>query len=325
MMNMGRLCAIMVFLAFVLLSFSTPNLWAVDTIIQGKVAGIQGGRVKIAYEGPYAPNVGDPIEIGFKIGDDFISVEGKWKIVEVGPEFVWAEAQRADGGEPAVDYLVVIHTMNPLQRSDLQPSTKQGGEVEGSQGQGSKPPEDGSVLIYDTFDDNRNGWRIWENGMYYDAYFKNGVYIIETKNELLSNEVIKPSFNLPQKFRLEVKSTWEKGIHNERYGLLFGVDANNYYLFGVSGNGQAVVGMTQEGVGLPNPINWQLNAANIGDGNTSNHLRLDVKDNDITYYVNDRKIGTIRNTMITANWIVGIAVAAQQQVAFDDLKFTIIE
>lgn len=55
--------------------------------------------VKITYEWLYAPNVGDPIEIGIKISDDFIPSEGKWKILKVGTKFVWAETEGVGGGE----------------------------------------------------------------------------------------------------------------------------------------------------------------------------------------------------------------------------------
>ena len=52
-------------------------------IIEGEVVEIYQGRVKIKYSGDYAPTAGDSVQIGFKIDDDIIEVDGDWRIVEV--------------------------------------------------------------------------------------------------------------------------------------------------------------------------------------------------------------------------------------------------
>lgn len=101
------------------LSMTATSLMASENILQGKVAGIQGDKIKITYEGNYAPNVADPAEIGFKLGEDFIPVEGEWKIVEVSPEFALAKAEGSRVGTPAIDYLVIIHSKNPILRANL--------------------------------------------------------------------------------------------------------------------------------------------------------------------------------------------------------------
>ncbi|MBN2437034.1 MAG: SEL1-like repeat protein [Deltaproteobacteria bacterium] len=103
---------------FFMFSMVVP-LPAAEMTIQGKVVEVQGPKVKVEYAGEYAPNVGDPIEIGFKIGEDFIPVEGRWTIVEVGPKFVWASSEGPGAGTPAPDYLAVVHSKNPGTRSTL--------------------------------------------------------------------------------------------------------------------------------------------------------------------------------------------------------------
>ena len=84
-------------------------LIAVETEIQGQVQEVSGGRVKIAYQGNFIPNIGYPVDIGFKLDKNFIPGEGKWKIVEVNFECAWASA-RGKTGDPAVDYLVTIQS-----------------------------------------------------------------------------------------------------------------------------------------------------------------------------------------------------------------------
>lgn len=94
-------------------------LMAQAATIEGKVVEVQGNKVKIKYEGEFAPNAGDPCEIGFELGDDFAVVEGQWKIVEVGPDFAWAQVGGSGAGTPAPDYIVKISSPNPRERSAL--------------------------------------------------------------------------------------------------------------------------------------------------------------------------------------------------------------
>jgi len=91
------------------------------TTIKGTVVDVQGSKVKIEYNGEYAPSVGDPVEIGFEIGEDFAPVEGEWKIVEVNAQFAWAQAKGSGAGTPAIDYVAVMETQNPQDRADLTP------------------------------------------------------------------------------------------------------------------------------------------------------------------------------------------------------------
>ncbi|MFC1580142.1 SEL1-like repeat protein [Thermodesulfobacteriota bacterium] len=112
------LCWLM-FLFFILLVSSASALE-----IKGTVAGMEGKRVKIAYRSEFAPQKGDDVRIGFKLGEDFLAVEGEWKIVKVTRNFVWAESKSADAGTPEPDYLAIIHSENPVKRSDLDTKDK---------------------------------------------------------------------------------------------------------------------------------------------------------------------------------------------------------
>lgn len=95
---------IFIFLVF----FQIPvSVYAEDIIIRGKVVST-GSDIKIAYEGEFSPVKGDPVEIGFNIGDDFIPVEGQWKISKVEGQFAWAKALDSNHGDPSIGYLAVI-------------------------------------------------------------------------------------------------------------------------------------------------------------------------------------------------------------------------
>ncbi len=123
-------------------------LMAQAVTIKGKVVEVQGSRVKVQYGGDFAPNAGDPCEIGFELGGDFAVVEGQWKIVGVGPEFAWAQAEGAGAGTPAPDYIVKISTPNPRKRSALvkpeknkQPEKQRPATVKQPKATGVKQPE----------------------------------------------------------------------------------------------------------------------------------------------------------------------------------------
>ena len=99
-----------------ILFFTLP---ALATEIKGKVVDVEALRAKIAYESDFAPREGDKVQIGFEFGEDFIPVEGEWKIVKVNIDFLWAESKSADSGTPALNYLAIIQSGNPQKRSDL--------------------------------------------------------------------------------------------------------------------------------------------------------------------------------------------------------------
>lgn len=119
-MNRNRFIKIAVLLlGFFIFSGTTPWL-----AIEGKVVAIQGDKVKIKYEGKYAPRVGDKVSIGFRLDNEFVPVEGDWKVVDVNAEFFWAGAKGSGAGKPGLDYSAGVSTRNPQKRADLGPKQK---------------------------------------------------------------------------------------------------------------------------------------------------------------------------------------------------------
>ena len=182
----------------------------------------------------------------------------------------------------------------------------------------------GKVLFKESFGDNANGWAIWKPGTNYDAYLENGEYVIEPKIPSNAPEVMPMTFQRPENFDVEVSAIWKSGVTDHRYGLVLGIDADTYYTFGASGNGQAVVGINKGGAGegIPDPIGWKPKTAREGDGVSFNKLKIEVRGNKISYYVNDRFIGEIANAIIRDKWAIGVMVQDKQKVAFDDLVLT---
>ena len=95
--------------------------WAgAQTLIMGKVIEV-GSEVKVEYEGDYAPKKGDPAEIGFKSGEDFIPAKGTWTVVKVEAGFVLLKGNNTESNNVAVEYLVNVHSTEPVLRSSLVP------------------------------------------------------------------------------------------------------------------------------------------------------------------------------------------------------------
>jgi hypothetical protein len=184
-----------------------------------------------------------------------------------------------------------------------------------------EPTTAGKVLFKESFADNANGWAIWKPGTSYDAYLENAEYVIEPKVPRNATEVMPMTFQRPANFDVEVSTIWKSGVNDHRYGLVLGIDAETYYTFGASGNGQAVVGINKGGAGdgVPDPIGWKPKTAREGDGVSFNRLKIEVRGDKISYYVNDRLIGEVANAIIRDKWAIGVMVQDKQKVAFDDL------
>ena len=73
---------------------------------------------------------------------------------------------------------------------------------------------------------------------------------------------------------------------------------------------------------MPEPIAWKPGSARVGEGFSSNRIRIEVRGEKISYYVNDKHIGDILNSIILDKWAVGVMVQGKQEVAFDDLVLT---
>ncbi len=91
---------------------------AAETRIKGKVVAVDP-EIKIEYEGDYAPNEGDSVEIGFNLDGDFIPVEGTWEITKIGVRYVWTKATNADKADVAVGYHTKILSKSPKAREEL--------------------------------------------------------------------------------------------------------------------------------------------------------------------------------------------------------------
>ncbi|HOJ51846.1 MAG TPA: FlgO family outer membrane protein [Syntrophales bacterium] len=179
----------------------------------------------------------------------------------------------------------------------------------------------GKILFFEDFSSNKNNWAIYQNAPYYDTFFQDGRYIMETKNNRKSVEVIPLPSGLPVNYDVECVSIWLKGVNNSAYGLVLGESRESHYLFGVSGNGQSVIWVTENNMPKDDAMPWRAGTARFGDGRTvENRQRVEVRGNQLYYYVNDHFLTSIKS--IYPLKVVGVSVSHQQRVAFTMLKIT---
>ncbi len=180
--------------------------------------------------------------------------------------------------------------------------------------------EKSATLLAEEFDDARLGWRVWPQGEFYDAVFEGGSYVVRTKNEKCSHELIAPPFDALQDFALELRSVWRSGTQKSGYGLTLGLDGERYYTFGLSANGQSVVWDSDKDA--RDPSGWQVGTALLGDGSTANRQTVQVRGSRILYLVNGHPIVAFesRFPLSGRKWIVGVRVCDAQAVAFDQLR-----
>ncbi len=179
----------------------------------------------------------------------------------------------------------------------------------------------GRILFYDDFSSRKNGWPVYENGQFYNTAFRENRYVMETKNERNSTELIALPSGATENYDIELTSIWQKGVTGSAYGLGFGQDRENAYLFGISGNGQSVIWVTVNNVPVDDAMPWKVNAVTVSDGRlVENTQRVEVRGEYLSYYVNNVFMARIRNQFPLKSF--GVCVSRQQTVAFTRFKIT---
>jgi hypothetical protein len=126
-------------------------------------------------------------------------------------------------------------------------------------------------------------------------------------------------YNMPVNYNINFISKWDSGVIKNAYGLILGKDMNNYYGFGASGSGHSIVWHRKDGELVENPVNWTSNSIYVGDGKMTNRHKIEVRDNHVKYYANDRLISEFKMDIKIEDWILGFQVCGKQNITFSKL------
>jgi hypothetical protein len=128
-------------------------------------------------------------------------------------------------------------------------------------------------------------------------------------------------------FILEVEATQVSGPDNNIYGVIFryGLDANEFYAFLISGDGFYV--FTVDGANREEPeilVKWTESFA-IKQGEQTNRIKVAAIGGNIKYFVNDQFLGEVQDNRFSAG-VVGFFVGSLNeggvQVSFDNLMIS---
>ncbi|MCK5127723.1 MAG: hypothetical protein KAR42_15810 [candidate division Zixibacteria bacterium] len=145
------------------------------------------------------------------------------------------------------------------------------------------------VYLYDTFDDNINGW---PEGRFGGSAFGigGGKFVIS----MISPENLataKLSIKTGDDFTAETSLKKSDGDDTLPYGLIWGGKRNSYYTFLLNGDGMFSVARYHNNK-WTHLINWQESAV-IGMGNASNELLLQKSGKRLSFYINGELVGEI--------------------------------
>jgi len=107
--------------------------------------------------------------------------------------------------------------------------------------------------------------------------------------------------------------------------LFWGVDYENFYTFDVATNGYIKVSRLQNNRWL-SPVEWTLTDGIVNAGETPNRLRVVVRGNVATAFVNGQQVAQFRGQPPADGGLIGVYGAASETAAasydFDDLRIT---
>lgn len=129
-------------------------------------------------------------------------------------------------------------------------------------------------------------------------------------------------------FVVEADATQVSGPNNNTYGILFryGLDSDDFYVFVISGDGYyalAIDGAKRESPDML--VEWSRSSAILQGAQQTNHLKVVVIGDRISYYVNDQLLGETQNSNLstgTVGFFAGAIDEGNVQISFDNLKVT---
>lgn len=149
-----------------------------------------------------------------------------------------------------------------------------------------------------------------------------GYYLFESKKKDLWWFITQPvAINQDEDFKIECNARKIDGVNNYIYGLVWGVkDGDNFYYFGISGDGHFMV-LKKQGGQFTTIIPWSI-PNSINRGGSTNKLAIEKVGEQIKFFINDNFVGKAKFESLFGNG-VGFIVYDVQKIAFDDLVISV--
>lgn len=180
-----------------------------------------------------------------------------------------------------------------------------------------RPAPRGALLWEDDFSQKR--WEVYEDKDHHKGYVEEQYFILVEGEEYDFWTTAGETF---ADFILEIETQQRGGPDDNDYGVILRYqDDGNFYYFKISGDGYYTFGKLIDNE-LFDIIRWQESEA-IHLGSSRNNLRVEVVDENFSFYINDELVDTAIDSDF-AQGDVGVVAGTYQtsgvDIAFDDLK-----
>lgn len=151
----------------------------------------------------------------------------------------------------------------------------------------------GDVLYRENFENNRTGWARVANDNGIMDYDGGGYRILVRQPKLNFWSMSERSFG---DVRVEVDAIKLSGPDENRMGLMCRYQGGNYYFFVISSDGYYAIGKFIGGMTLLLLGQTEMQASDVIQAGTTNHLRADCIGNTLTFYINFTEVASTMDT-----------------------------
>jgi len=184
------------------------------------------------------------------------------------------------------------------------------------------PARSGDILYQDDFEKNNTGWARLSNDNGIMDYDNGGYRMLVQQPELNMWSIPEKNF---RDVRLEVDVIRLNGPEENRMGLLCRYQSGNYYFFLISNDGYYVIGKLIGGLTLLLGQS-EMQASQVIQPGTLNHLRADCIGDQLTFYINYTEVASASDSDLPAG-DVGVVAGAFSEPGVDVLfdHFVVIQ
>jgi hypothetical protein len=171
-------------------------------------------------------------------------------------------------------------------------------------------------LYLETFEDNSAKWS--SNTKDEIMGFSEEGYFIEPETERYWWTTVGVSDSMKKRsdFDAVVDCSWRKGASNFPYGLILGKDKEEFYGFGISRNGGAVVHRWSGNSIKSTPIPWKYDAAKTIGENLFSRVQISKRGDTYTFRINGVTVGSFTDKDKLPVQSIGVFAANKQSVIF---------
>jgi hypothetical protein len=181
-----------------------------------------------------------------------------------------------------------------------------------------------TLFYHDSFIPGQSKWQNFDSGNI-SALLDGGKYILTQKYGGVVFEAASIPLDNKRNYSIETEVVHLSGTDQFPMGLVFASkDRNDNYYFAISANGNFIFVQRQQGIYSQAIINWTFSDAIVPGANRPNKLRIEKRNDTLTFKINGQQVGQIFMVPPMGNQI-GFYMENAQSVAFDYLTINYLD